>query len=206
MSLVGTRPILQDELLKYELHHRARIAIKPGITGMWQVSGRSDITDFEEVVRLDGHLSSLLLPLDEHSKTVTRVTVIGSPGGAEITHGFDWEGTSIRPGDRCRLHIACRIKVGGYLYIDSFFCHKQSPPCLIVAFRAILHRILQKVALELRHSRKLVPFCGKNVQFKINKVFFDSSHLCDLLKGGESCMRVLKVLQKLVVFQGTVCL
>lgn len=37
MSLVGTRPILQDELLKYELHHRARIAIKPGITGMWQV-------------------------------------------------------------------------------------------------------------------------------------------------------------------------
>ena len=42
MSLVGTRPILQDELLKYELHHRARIAIKPGITGMWQVSGRSD--------------------------------------------------------------------------------------------------------------------------------------------------------------------
>lgn len=46
MSLVGTRPILQDELQKYELHHRARIAIKPGITGMWQVSGRSDITDF----------------------------------------------------------------------------------------------------------------------------------------------------------------
>lgn len=53
MSLVGTRPIFQDELEQYELHHRARIAIKPGITGMWQVSGRSDITDFEEVVRLD---------------------------------------------------------------------------------------------------------------------------------------------------------
>ena len=53
MTYLGTRPILQDELLKYELHHRARIAIKPGITGMWQVSGRSDITDFEEVVRLD---------------------------------------------------------------------------------------------------------------------------------------------------------
>ena len=48
MSLVGTRPILQDELQKYELHHRARIAIKPGITGMWQVSGRSDITDFTD--------------------------------------------------------------------------------------------------------------------------------------------------------------
>lgn len=55
MTYLGTRPILQDELLKYELHHRARIAIKPGITGMWQVSGRSDITDFEEVVRLDDY-------------------------------------------------------------------------------------------------------------------------------------------------------
>lgn len=59
MSLVGTRPILQDELQKYELHHRARIAIKPGITGMWQVSGRSDITDFEEVVRLDTEYISI---------------------------------------------------------------------------------------------------------------------------------------------------
>ena len=60
MSLVGTRPILQDELLKYELHHRARIAIKPGITGMWQVSGRSDITDFEEVVRLDAVINETM--------------------------------------------------------------------------------------------------------------------------------------------------
>ena len=53
MTYLGTRPILPDELEQYELHHRARIAIKPGITGMWQVSGTSDITDFEEVVRLD---------------------------------------------------------------------------------------------------------------------------------------------------------
>ena len=53
MSLVGTRPPTLDEWVKYDLHHRARLAIKPGITGMWQVSGRSEITDFEEVVRLD---------------------------------------------------------------------------------------------------------------------------------------------------------
>lgn len=53
MSIVGTRPPLPGEVSLYELHHRARLAIKPGITGMWQVSGRSDITDFEEVVRLD---------------------------------------------------------------------------------------------------------------------------------------------------------
>lgn len=53
MSIIGTRPPLISETNLYELHHRARLAIKPGITGMWQVSGRSDITDFEEVVRLD---------------------------------------------------------------------------------------------------------------------------------------------------------
>lgn len=53
MTLAGTRPPLISETNLYELHHRARLAIKPGITGMWQVSGRSDITDFEEVVRLD---------------------------------------------------------------------------------------------------------------------------------------------------------
>ncbi len=53
MSIVGTRPPLPSETQMYELHHYARLAIKPGITGMWQVSGRSDITDFEEVVRLD---------------------------------------------------------------------------------------------------------------------------------------------------------
>lgn len=53
MSLVGTRPPTVDEYEQYELHHRRRVSIKPGLTGLWQVSGRSDITDFEEVVRLD---------------------------------------------------------------------------------------------------------------------------------------------------------
>ena len=53
MSTVGTRPPTTDEYLLYKYHHRARMATKPGITGMWQVSGRSNITDFEEVVRLD---------------------------------------------------------------------------------------------------------------------------------------------------------
>lgn len=69
MSLVGTRPILQDELRQYELHHRARIAIKPGITGMWQVSGRSDITDFEEVVRLDTEYISKAMNEKERQET-----------------------------------------------------------------------------------------------------------------------------------------
>ena len=53
LSLVGTRPPTVDEWEKYLYHHRARLSIKPGITGLWQVSGRSKITDFEEVVALD---------------------------------------------------------------------------------------------------------------------------------------------------------
>ncbi|MGN0513252.1 MAG: sugar transferase [Lachnospiraceae bacterium] len=53
MSLVGTRPPTVDEFLQYHSYHKMRLSIKPGITGLWQISGRSDITDFEEVVRLD---------------------------------------------------------------------------------------------------------------------------------------------------------
>ncbi|MEG0664615.1 MAG: sugar transferase, partial [Clostridia bacterium] len=53
MSLIGTRPPTVDEYKQYQLHHKARLAATPGITGLWQVSGRSDITDFEEVVALD---------------------------------------------------------------------------------------------------------------------------------------------------------
>ncbi len=53
MSLVGTRPPTEDEFLLYEERHKRRLSLKPGITGLWQVSGRSDIQDFEEVVKLD---------------------------------------------------------------------------------------------------------------------------------------------------------
>ncbi|MBR1478571.1 MAG: sugar transferase [Lachnospiraceae bacterium] len=53
MSVVGTRPPTVDEWEKYKLHHRRRLATKPGVTGLWQISGRSNITDFDEVVRLD---------------------------------------------------------------------------------------------------------------------------------------------------------
>ena len=84
MSLVGTRPILQDELQKYELHHRARIAIKPGITGMWQVSGRSDIVDI---------ISDVNMAYSEHARRYLadtglpkeRTYVTGSPM-AEVLH------------------------------------------------------------------------------------------------------------------------
>ena len=53
MSIVGTRPPTIDEVEKYTTKQWRRISIKPGITGMWQVSGRSSITDFNKVVELD---------------------------------------------------------------------------------------------------------------------------------------------------------
>ena len=53
MSLVGTRPPTVDEVMRYEAHHWERLNTKPGITGEWQANGRSNITDFEDIVRMD---------------------------------------------------------------------------------------------------------------------------------------------------------
>lgn len=65
MSTVGTRPPTVDEYEKYHFHHRARMSVKPGVTGMWQVNGRSEITDFEEVVKLDtSYIANWSLILD----------------------------------------------------------------------------------------------------------------------------------------------
>lgn len=65
MSLVGTRPPTLDEVNNYDLHHHKRISITPGITGIWQISGRSDINEFEEVVKLDTeYISNWTIGLD----------------------------------------------------------------------------------------------------------------------------------------------
>lgn len=81
MSLVGTRPPTVDEWKKYELHHRSRMSTKPGITGMWQVSGRSDITDFEEVVRLDTeYIQNWTIGLDIRILVKTVLAVVKHEG------------------------------------------------------------------------------------------------------------------------------
>lgn len=81
LSLCGTRPPTVDEWEKYELHHRARLAVKPGITGMWQVSGRSNITDFEQVVELDKkYIREWSMGLDFRILLQTIKVVLGREG------------------------------------------------------------------------------------------------------------------------------
>lgn len=81
MSLVGTRPPTEDEFEQYELHHKARLGIRPGLTGMWQVSGRSDIKDFEEIVALDTqYISNWSLGMDLRILLRTVVVVLTGKG------------------------------------------------------------------------------------------------------------------------------
>ncbi len=81
MSLVGTRPPTLDEWELYNPHHRSRLSIKPGLTGMWQVSGRSDVQNFEEVVALDRrYIAEWSLGLDIRILLKTIVTVIRGEG------------------------------------------------------------------------------------------------------------------------------
>lgn len=81
MSLVGPRPPTVDEWERYKPHHRLRMAMKPGITGLWQVSGRSRITDFEEIVRLDmRYIASWSVGLDVRILMRTVSAVIGRSG------------------------------------------------------------------------------------------------------------------------------
>ncbi len=65
MSLVGTRPPTEDEFEQYDSHYRRRISMTPGLTGLWQVTGRSEIVDFDEVVKLDlAYIDNWTLGLD----------------------------------------------------------------------------------------------------------------------------------------------
>ncbi len=81
MSLVGTRPPTLDEFEQYKTYHKKRLSFRPGLTGMWQVSGRSDITDFEEIVRLDvEYIDNWSVALDVKILIKTVLTVFAEKG------------------------------------------------------------------------------------------------------------------------------
>ena len=118
MSLVGTRPPTVDEWEQYELHHRSRMSTKPGITGMWQVSGRSDITDFEEVVRLDTeYIENWTIGLDIKilMKTVLAVGLpcisTDCPTGPKELLGANERGILVKPGDKEDLAVAIKYSL-----------------------------------------------------------------------------------------------
>lgn len=81
MSLVGTRPPTLNEYKQYESRHKARLSMRPGLTGLWQVSGRSDITDFEEVVKMDcEYIESWSIGLDIKIIFKTILIILGQNG------------------------------------------------------------------------------------------------------------------------------
>ena len=82
MSLVGTRPPTADEVAQYNERHWQRLNVKPGITGEWQVNGRSSVKDFEEVVNLDLRYQSQWYPLYDLVIILKTIYVIFARDGA----------------------------------------------------------------------------------------------------------------------------
>lgn len=82
MSLVGTRPPTEDEVSRYKEHHWRRLAVKPGLTGQWQVNGRSAIKDFEEIVKLDLLYQTVWTPMYDLEIIFKTVLIILNRKGA----------------------------------------------------------------------------------------------------------------------------
>ena len=82
MSLVGTRPPTADEVSRYDPHHWRRLDVKPGLTGQWQVNGRSAIKDFEEIVKLDLHYQEVWSPIYDLQVICKTILVLFNRNGA----------------------------------------------------------------------------------------------------------------------------
>ncbi len=82
MSLVGTRPPTSDEVARYNSYHWQRLHVKPGLTGVWQVSGRSQIKDFEQIVALDLNYQKLWNPLYDVQIVLKTIQVVFCRKGA----------------------------------------------------------------------------------------------------------------------------
>jgi len=82
MSLVGTRPPTADEVSRYASHHWQRLNVKPGMTGEWQVNGRSTVKDFEDIVKLDLRYQEQWHPLYDLTLIARTIYVILAKVGA----------------------------------------------------------------------------------------------------------------------------
>lgn len=82
MSLVGTRPPTADEVARYDSHHWKRLNVKPGMTGEWQVNGRSTVKDFEDIVNLDLRYQEQWHPLYDLTLIARTIYVIVAKVGA----------------------------------------------------------------------------------------------------------------------------
>ncbi|MDJ0535489.1 MAG: sugar transferase [Xenococcaceae cyanobacterium MO_207.B15] len=82
MSLVGTRPPTPKEVAQYDQHHFERLRVKPGITGQWQVKGRSSVLDFEEIVNMDTDYQLRWSPLYDLILILQTVAVVIARKGA----------------------------------------------------------------------------------------------------------------------------
>ncbi len=82
MSLVGTRPPTEDEVSKYQSHHWQRLRVKPGMTGEWQVNGRSSVKDFEDIVRLDLRYQAQWHPLYDLGLIFRTIAILLNKSGA----------------------------------------------------------------------------------------------------------------------------
>lgn len=84
MSLVGTRPPTVDEFEKYDGYHKKRLSMTPGLTGAWQAYGRSQMTDFEEIVELDvDYIENWSLKKDIFILFKTVIVVLSGESGAK---------------------------------------------------------------------------------------------------------------------------
>jgi lipopolysaccharide/colanic/teichoic acid biosynthesis glycosyltransferase len=82
MSLVGTRPPTHDEVSCYNPHHWRRLDVKPGLTGQWQINGRSSVKDFEDIVTLDLQYQAVWSPLYDVWVILKTIVVLLNRSGA----------------------------------------------------------------------------------------------------------------------------